>query len=420
MPICLLDSSLLRRRVRPGYSGYWRRMVVPLALLLVLVAPVSQAAGCVWYDEDSFGDAYLKFGSSNFLDGGITPYADSNCQTPHDWNATPHDGLVHASNVRTAWSICEANNNREIGYVDLYLAASEVYYCEATDAPRPLVERTQRVGLVSTLTFPDADSALARCRVSWPETNRVYTPVESYPNQWACIYAWTVRSGSRDGGPDRGGSAYFRDIPNLPLIGLKLRAFDGPNSGIEFRRLTQFYVGIRSVLDMGVVDAVDVWSNIGSGYEVCFPLPGRIVFLDAATSPRTVVPLESSYADDYTCASSDRAGTMVLVESGESESSPVTPSESTRRPGTNDSVDTAIALENCIVTPRYNLRLRAAPWGRILDVVPVGTAVVATARTQSWFQITYEEQAGWIAAWLVDTDGDCDWPAPEDADAVSA
>ena len=66
------------------------------------------------------------------------------------------------------------------------------------------------------------------------------------------------------------------------------------------------------------------------------------------------------------------------------------------------------------------MRLRAAPWGKILDIVPVGTILVATGRSKSWFQTSYEEQSGWVAAWLADSEGDCDWPAPEDADAVSS
>ena len=52
---------------------------------------------------------------------------------------------------------------------------------------------------------------------------------------------------------------------------------------------------------------------------------------------------------------------------------------------------------------------RAAPWGKILDVIPRDMTVVAKARTKSWFNVTYEETDGWSAAWLADSDGDCDW-----------
>lgn len=80
------------------------------------------------------------------------------------------------------------------------------------------------------------------------------------------------------------------------------------------------------------------------------------------------------------------------------------------RPGAGDSVATAINLENCQVTSRAGLRLRAAPWGEILDLIPAGTAVPANARTSSWFNVTYQEQEGWSAAWIAEGEGHCDWP----------
>ena len=242
---------------------------------------------------------------------------------------------------------------------------------------------------------------------------------------WRCVTGGGGSSGSGGTGAFQLEQLGFRDIPNLPLTGLKVRAHDGAGSGIEFRRLTQFYIGVQSVLDMGVLDAVDVWSHIGSGYEVCFPgHAGAVVFLDAATSPRSVIQLDAYSADGFTCATSDRAGTLVLVEpeAGASAQPAAVSQPVTRRAGTNDDIDTAIALENCTITPRYNLRLRAAPWGRILAVIPTGTVLVAQARTQSWFNVTHVEQEGWSAGWLVDSEGDCEWPAELEgaAEEVSA
>ena len=79
------------------------------------------------------------------------------------------------------------------------------------------------------------------------------------------------------------------------------------------------------------------------------------------------------------------------------------------RPGAGDSVATALDLENCQVTARADLRLRDAPWGEILGVIPGGTEAPANARTPSWFSVTYQGQQGWSAAWLADGEGDCDW-----------
>ena len=194
---------------------------------------------------------------------------------------------------------------------------------------------------------------------------------------------------------------------DLPLTGLRLHAYDGMGSGIQFRRLDHCGVGIKSVIDMGFLDAVDIWSDVGNGYNVCFPQIGRIVFLDAASSPRSVVYPEYRFDGGWTCASMNRAGTMVLVKGTAGTVAQTSPT--TRRPGTDDSIDDAIPLGDCAVTPRVNLRLRAAPWGKILDVIPAGTTVVAIARTKSWFNVTHDENEGWSAAWLTSTDGDCDW-----------
>ena len=357
--------ALLRPTLALGRARF--AVLFPVVALLMLAAPPPRAAACILFRHSTGGAEYINLGGRTFLGGRFPIYADTSCQTRHP----THDsgwylgGVAYASSASAARSICAANHRAFISSV---------------------------------------------------------SPVGN--NFWRCA------TGGGGGSSGSGGTGAFqreqlgfRDIPNLPLTGLKVRAFDGADSGIQFRRLTQFFIGIQSVLDLGVLDAVDVWSHIGSGYEVCFPARGRIVFLDASTSPRSVIHLDAYSADSYTCATSDRAGTLVLVELEEGASAqPAAASQPvTRRPGTNDDVETAIALEDCLVTPRYNLRLRAAPWGRILAVIPTGTVVVAQARTQSWFNVTHVEQEGWSAAWLVDSEGDCEWPTEaEGTEAVSA
>lgn len=200
---------------------------------------------------------------------------------------------------------------------------------------------------------------------------------------------------------------------NLPLTGLRLHAFDGMNSGIQFRRIDNCGVGDQTVIDMGFLDAVDVWSNVGSGFSVCFPQPGHIVFLDAATSPRALTEVENVIDDGYACAAMDRAGAMVLVSaSAGAAAQPSTAAAKatySRRPGTDDSIRDAVALEGCAATPTVNLRLRAAPWGKILDVVPSGAVVTVHARTKSWYFVADPGNQGWIAAWLARSNGDCPW-----------
>ena len=80
------------------------------------------------------------------------------------------------------------------------------------------------------------------------------------------------------------------------------------------------------------------------------------------------------------------------------------------RPGAGDSVASAINLENCQVTSGTDLHLRAAPWSAVRDTIPAGATVPANARTESWFKVMYQGQDGWSAAWLAESEGDCDWP----------
>ena len=174
---------------------------------------------------------------------------------------------------------------------------------------------------------------------------------------------------------------------------LSVTAVDGLNSGIEFQRVNQGGVGIPSVLDLGFLDAVDVWSNIGGGYEVCFPQIGRIIFLDAATSPRTVMEIEYVERDGYTCASMDRAGTLVLVRTVDNGDS--TPSD--EQP-----------LANCTITTTHRLNLRDAADGAVGQwVIPANQTLLAFARTESWFKAVYNENADWVSTRFVTTNGDC-------------
>ena len=265
----------------------------------------------------------------------------------------------------------------------------------------------------------DADAAWALCYSVFGDRLISASPRSGYSPTYDCVALAAPKTGTKDGSAEHYGLVSEEACgftANLPLEGLRLHAFDGMNSGIQFRRLDNCGVGDPAVFEMGFLDAVDIWSNVGSGYSVCFPRKGRIVFLDAAASPRTLAYPSFHHEESWTCATMSIAGTMVLVEAADT---PATQVEPTRRPGTDDSIDDAIELEDCEITPRYNLRLRDAPWGKILDVIPSGIQVPAGARTQSWFKVSYEEVAGWSAAWLAESEGDCEWLA-DDASSATA
>ncbi len=62
----------------------------------------------------------------------------------------------------------------------------------------------------------------------------------------------------------------------LLKTGILVNAVDGLNSGIQFQRLDASGIGIQAVIDMGLLNAVDVWGTIGVKYKVCFPQAGAI------------------------------------------------------------------------------------------------------------------------------------------------
>jgi len=81
-------------------------------------------------------------------------------------------------------------------------------------------------------------------------------------------------------------------------------------------------IGNADVIAMGVIHAVDVFkmqgaqssTSLGRPTEVCLQGSGRLVFLDAATSPRALSAVPATPRDGYLCATLHTAGTLVLVE----------------------------------------------------------------------------------------------------------
>lgn len=311
-----------------------------------------------------------------------------------------------------------APGGRYVNSPGTYLASPIAAYSDAACANR---SGTVGVGSFGWVYGSFGVSTAAQlCRQVHGDLEDVSARALSASNFFSC----TVSGRDGSGGGKRSGDGAARSVRfepglSLPLAGLRLRAFDGPESGIQFKRIGIYYVGSQPALDMGFLDAVDVWGHIGSGYVVCFPQLGRIVFLDAATAPRSLVNVEYAHDEEgYTCASLDRAGTLVLVGSAEGQPPPeaeTAPNETEEtdntaiRQATDDPLDTAIDLEGCSLTTTLNLRLRRRPWSGIRAVIPSYTTLDALARTEHWFKVIYDDRTGWIAGWHTWREGVCDW-----------
>jgi hypothetical protein len=76
-------------------------------------------------------------------------------------------------------------------------------------------------------------------------------------------------------------------------------------------------VGVPSVLDRGVIHAVDIFSPSNAsaaGVFVCLQGEGDLIFLDAAGAPRTPQSLSVQPRDGFSCSLIPNVGTVVLVD----------------------------------------------------------------------------------------------------------
>ena len=125
----------------------------------------------------------------------------------------------------------------------------------------------------------------------------------------------------------------------------------GLRSGVQCQEIDERGVGIQSVIDQGILLAVDVWGYVDPGAQVCFRGSGSLIFLDAANAPRQASKMASVSSENWTCGTIHRAGSLVLVQSAQDAHS-ATPA--------------VVALTSCQVRALEALNFRNAPAGSII------------------------------------------------------
>ncbi len=175
----------------------------------------------------------------------------------------------------------------------------------------------------------------------------------------------------------------------------------GLQSGVQCQQVDAAGIGIQSVIDAGFIDAVDVWGYVEQGVEICFPQQGAIVFLDAATAPRSQAPVAYLARDGMTCAMLDRPGTVVLVpgqapalESPVEAATPQSPASETFV-GVPESRSTQCQIST---TGNLNLRAAATMGDNIIGYVLRGATLTPLSRTAYWYQVEYQGKQGWMSA----------------------
>ena len=155
-------------------------------------------------------------------------------------------------------------------------------------------------------------------------------------------------------------------------------------------------IGNQMLVNNGAIDAVDIFGWVARPLTMCFQRPsGMIVLLDAATSPRTLVPLQTWTEDGWICATVDRNGTAVLMPV-EFFTSGVIP-------------EPIWDLSGCTVTTTDILNLRSEPSGASAIVANVLNDVTLTAdkKATHFHRVNYYDVIGWLSSSYLSMNGDC-------------
>jgi hypothetical protein len=167
-------------------------------------------------------------------------------------------------------------------------------------------------------------------------------------------------------------------------------------------------VGIQSVIDNGVLQAVDVYgADTSSGQtiiEICLKGQGGIIFLDAKQQPRQPQWMPTNFKEGFTCTIIPNDGMVVLVVNNGYGGTPANQTATVPLPAD------AISLSNCRVTTTHMVNIRPVPsvdGNEPLDIVPFDLTLDATARTGDFFRVIYLDFQGWIHRDYLTTRGSC-------------
>jgi len=193
--------------------------------------------------------------------------------------------------------------------------------------------------------------------------------------------------------------------------------------------LSPAVIGNLGVIRRGVLAAVDVFgisggnsvTNFGTEVQLCLRGTGTMIFLNANTTPRLVSEMPAFTreleAGTYTCTFISSSGVAVLVNgpaapafsevqmaapAGEGETTTVTNEDGTETviaAPPAPSVMNSTPLTGCRVTTTAMVRLRGEPntSSEIITRLPYQFSLQATARTDDWVQVIWQDRQGWVS-----------------------
>ena len=191
--------------------------------------------------------------------------------------------------------------------------------------------------------------------------------------------------------------------------GISISASLGLESGVQCQEIDTVGIGIQSVIDAGFVSAVDIWSYVEQGVQICFDTTGPLLFLDAATAPRTVYAIDSFSVGGKTCTTLWRAGSVVLQ--APQTNTTALPAATAQPLPTPIPAPSPTPTPQCLATTTAAVNLRNSPGGgRIGGVWPDVTLTVLDS-SSGWFQVDSSGITGWISGQYLTFGGDCSFGA---------
>ena len=169
-----------------------------------------------------------------------------------------------------------------------------------------------------------------------------------------------------------------------------------PNS-VQCKEVDAAGVGNKTLVDYGFYRAVDIFGYIPGTVKACFEYhTGAVALLDAANSPRNIIPLQTRTEGNMRCANVDRPGTAVLMPIDFFASGLV--------------VEPIWNINSCTVTTTDILNLRAEPStssGIVANVLN-NVQLAANQKTTYWFRVDYYGIFGWLHQDYLNSSGTCE------------
>ena len=199
------------------------------------------------------------------------------------------------------------------------------------------------------------------------------------------------------------GKAGFATAPDVPggticnILPAHIVVADA-SSTTQCKEVGEAGVGNSTLINGGFIYAVDIFGYVSPPVNACFAHDsGSIVLLDAAFSPRAIVPLPTWTDGKMRCATVDRPGTAVLMPQGFMGA------------GDSQPPAAAAAMSACTVTTTDALNLRAEPntASAIRSIVSSNTALRSTERSGDWYRVSHNRVSGWLHGEFLTTSGDC-------------